>query len=147
MHNMRYQDGRGCGVRKNMRVGNSKRGRQQPRVEPEEGGQTIVCEDKGDRTKGVYLAVNYLPEKGWVVRPCSKIKWVLLEEPVDPRQVWFLEKFGGKFHEKAVILESQVFDAQTSSRFGCTDIFPGDEALSPGASFFGSPKEGSTNSV
>ena len=41
-----------------------------------------------------------------------EVKGVVLEEPVGPWLVWFLEKFKRKFHEEAVVLEKQVFNTK-----------------------------------
>jgi hypothetical protein len=59
----------------------------------------------------------------------------------------FLEQFEGEFHEKAVVLESQVFDTKPASHLGSANIFPSDKAFCPGAVFISCPKEGSTDGV
>ena len=46
------------------------------------------------------------------MRLIHEVKRVVLEEPVDPWLVWFLEKLKCKFHEEAVVLEKQVFNTK-----------------------------------
>lgn len=94
-----------------MGVSVGERSREQPSIEPKEGGSAAVSKDKGDSLKGAKLVIHNFPEEGGVVWFVGKVKGVVLEEPVNPRQVGLLKKFESKFHEEAVVLEKQIFDA------------------------------------
>jgi hypothetical protein len=73
--------------------------------------------------------VNDFPEVVGVLGLKREVERVVLENPVDPRQFRFLEKFESKFHEEAAVLESQNFDTKAASRLGCAHIFSSNKAF------------------
>ncbi|KAM3190597.1 hypothetical protein ACQJBY_068564 [Aegilops geniculata] len=98
------------------------------------------------RTQKAKMHVIVSQEPVGVLGLKREVERIVLEKPVDPRQVRFLEKFEREFHEEATVLESQNFDTKAANRLGCAHNFSGDKAFCPGAIFISRLEEGSTNS-
>ena len=80
------------------------RGVEKPFIKPKKGGEAIVCYHEGVLNKERKVFVHYFPEEGGTGGFSCNAKWLFLMVPPSPRDVWVLQYFGRKLHEKAAIM-------------------------------------------